>query len=285
MDTVMPNIDGFDAYQAIKTGSAARSIPVVPITPLGNSTVRGRGLDIGANAAVSKTFDSLEVRARVRSLTRLRRFARDLDRAEAVVVSLALTIEARDRTTAGHCQRLAKYASELGRALGLDTDDVATLAQGGYVHDIGKIAIPDAVLQKPGPLTAEEFDLVKEHATIGHRLCGEIGSLRKVSPIVRHHHERLDGSGYPDGLRGDDIPLLAQLMGIVDVFDALTTSRPYKVAMPVEMAADELRDQVARGWRRSDLVETFLGQVTRDGRVRGPGAPLPTPPPTNSSTR
>ena len=105
--------------------------------------------------------------------------------------------------------------------------------------------------------------MIKQHTLIGDRLCGELRSLRKVRPIVRHHHERLDGSGYPDGLRGDTTPLLAQIMGIVDVFDALTTDRPYRAALPTASAAEELRREVARGWRRADLVGTFLEQVGR----------------------
>jgi response regulator RpfG family c-di-GMP phosphodiesterase len=135
------------------------------------------------------------------------------------------------------------------------------LERGGYLHDVGKVGIPDAVLLKPGPLTPPEYELIKQHTIIGDRLCGELRSLRSVRPIVRHHHERLDGSGYPDGLRADEIPLLAQIMGIVDVFDALTTARPYKAARSFNEAAAELRSEVARGWRRADLVSTFLEQI------------------------
>ena len=194
-------------------------------------------------------------------MLRIKGYTDELDSAESVIVSLALTIEARDSTTDGHCQRLAQYAFALGRTLGLDEDDLSALARGGYLHDVGKIGIPDAVLLKPGPLTPDEYELIKQHPIIGDRLCGELRSLRRVRPIVRHHHERLDGSGYPDGLIGDAIPLLAQIMGIVDVFDALTTERPYRVALPIAAAAQELRGEVARGWRRADLVATFLDQV------------------------
>ena len=148
--------------------------------------------------------------------------------------------------------------------LGLDEEDVSALERGRFLHDVGKVGIPDAVLLKPGRLTPEEYELIKQHTVIGDRLCGELRSLRKVRPIVRHHHERLDGSGYPDGLRDEVIPLLAQIMGIVDVFDALTTARPYKAALPFAQAAEELRREVARGWRHADLVATFLDQVERD---------------------
>jgi len=197
----------------------------------------------------------------VRSLLRLKRYTDELDSAEAVIFSLALTIEARDPATDGHCQRLADYAPRVGRALGLDEDDLWALSRGGYLHDIGKIAVPDAVLLKRGPLTPAEFDQMKAHTIIGDRLCGELRSLRRVRPIVRHHHERCDGSGYPDGLRGDDIPLLAQIMGLVDVYDALTTARPYKPAFTKEEALAEIDNEVGRGWRRRDLADVLVGVV------------------------
>ena len=263
MDVMMPHVDGFEACRAIKQDPSTRLIPVVLITSLNDSASRIRGIDVGADDFVSKPFNAHELRARIRSLLRIKRYTDDLDSAESVIVSLALTIEARDSTTDGHCQRLAQYASALGRTLGRDEDDVSALRRGGYLHDVGKVGIPDAVLLKSGPLTSSEYELMKTHTVIGDRLCGELRSLRKVRPIVRHHHERLDGSGYPDGLRDDAIPLLAQIMGIVDVFDALTTELPYKVALPFARAAEELRREAARGWRRADLVDTFLDQVAR----------------------
>jgi putative two-component system response regulator len=194
-------------------------------------------------------------------LLRVKSYTDDLDSAESVIVSLALTIEARDPTTDGHCQRLAQYAAALGQALKLDEGDCCALTRGGFLHDVGKVGVPDAVLLKPGRLTPAETTLMRQHTIIGDRLCGELRALKRVRPIVRHHHERLDGSGYPDGLRGDAIPLLAQLVGIVDVFDALITDRPYRCALPVAVAAAELTADVARGWRRSDLVRAFLDQV------------------------
>jgi putative two-component system response regulator len=194
----------------------------------------------------------------VRSLFRLKRYTDELDSAQSVIMSLALTIEARDAYTDGHCQRLAISAVAVGEALGLPSADVEALRRGGVLHDIGKVGIPDDVLLKPGRLTASEFDAMKQHTMIGDRLCAPLRSLKRVRPIIRHHHERLDGSGYPDGLADDDIPLLAQIMSVVDVFDALTTDRPYRAAVTLDAACQELETEVDRGWRRADLVEAFI---------------------------
>jgi putative two-component system response regulator len=192
----------------------------------------------------------------------------DLDSAESVIMSLALTIEARDAYTDGHCQRLAAYARALGEALTLPEDDLAALRRGGFLHDIGKVGIPDAVLLKPGKLSPAEYDTIKQHPVIGDRLCGGLRSLTRVRPIVRHHHERFDGSGYPDGLRGNHIPPLAQIMSVVDIFDAATTTRAYKAAVSVDKACRELSDEVARGWRRADIVDAFIALV-RNHRLPG----------------
>lgn len=265
MDVTMPRVDGFEACRMLKQRAATRLVPVVLITALHDADHRIRAIDAGADDFLSKPFNGLELRARVRSLIRLKRYTDELDTAEAVIVSLALTIEARDRYTEGHCQRLADYASALGRHLQLSEDDVSALARGAYLHDIGKIGIPDAVLLKAGRLTPDEYELMKQHTIIGDRLCGEMRLLHRVRPIVRHHHERLNGTGYPDGLRGDAIPLVAQITGIVDVFDAVTTARPYKPAATRERAYEELLGEAACGWRRTDLVEAFISLSRSDG--------------------
>ena len=192
------------------------------------------------------------------SLTRLKRYTDELDSAESVIVSLALTIEARDPYTEGHCDRLAKYAVSLGAALGLGSDDLAALKRGAFLHDVGKIGIPDSLLLKAQPLTPDEYAAIKQHPEIGERLLGDLRSLALVRPIVRHHHERLDGSGYPDGLRGADVPLLAHIVSIVDAYDAMTTMRPYRQAISRTAAIAELRRDVARGRMSRDLVEMFV---------------------------
>lgn len=264
LDVLMPGLDGFQTCASLKQHDQTRFTPVVLLTALKEHTDRLRGIEAGADDFLSKPVDPLELSARVRSLVRLKRYTRDLDSAEAVIVSLALVIEARDAATEGHCQRLAEYATRLGRVLGLNDDALSALERGGYLHDVGKVGVPDSVLLKPGPLTPAEFDTMKAHTLIGDRLCGQLRSLRRVRPIVRHHHEKLDGSGYPDGLAGDAIPLLAQVMGVVDVYDALTTQRPYKPAFTSEEAFAEIYCEVDRGWRSRELVDAFV-RAMRDG--------------------
>jgi putative two-component system response regulator len=266
MDVRMPGLDAFEACRVLKRNPATRLIPVVLVTALQDTEHRIRGIEAGADDIITKPFNAHELRARIRSLIRIKRYTDELDTAESVIVSLALTIEARDQSTEGHCQRLAAYASALGDELRLDAEDIAALQRGGFLHDIGKVGIPDRILLKPARLTADEYELMKQHTIIGDRLCGGLRSLGLVRPIVRHHHERLDGSGYPDGLKGDAIPLFAQIMGIVDVFDALTTERPYKPALDPACAYEELQIEVSRGWRRADLVEQFV-RLGREDRL------------------
>jgi len=265
LDVQMPGIDGFEVCRRIKSDPATRLTPVVLITGLSDRHSRIEGIEAGADDFVHKPFDLEELKARIRSLLRLKQYTDELDSAESVILSLALTVEARDSSTSGHCQRLARYATMLGTELGLRSDEIAALHRGGYLHDVGKIGIPDAILLKPELLSEIEFGLMKQHTIIGETLCGNLRSLSLVRPIVRHHHERLDGSGYPDGLHGDQIPLVAQIVSIVDTFDAITTHRPYRRARPVDVAFSELRADAAAGRSSSQLVETFIALIQREG--------------------
>jgi putative two-component system response regulator len=274
MDVLMPTLDGFETCRRLKNDPTTRLVPVVLVTALTEREDRVRGLEVGADDFLSKPVNGAELTARVRSLLRIKRYTDELDSAESVILSLAMTVEARDKTTDGHCQRLAALAARLGTAVGLGEDDIAALARGGVLHDIGKVGIPDAVLLKPARLTPSEFDVMRQHTVIGDRLCGELRSLRRVRPIVRFHHERLDGSGYPDGLKGGAVPLLAQIMSVVDVYDALTTARPYKAALSLARAQEELVREARQGWRDLDLVETFL-RLELDDVVRHAGEERP----------
>jgi putative two-component system response regulator len=259
LDVMMPGLNGFDVCRAIKQDPLTRLIPVVLLTSLEAREDRIEGIRAGADDFLTKPVDFQELSARAASLIRLKRFTDDLESAQSVIDSLALTIEARDPYTEGHCQRLSAYAAALGSALHLSADDIAALDRGGFLHDVGKIGVPDAILLKPDRLTEDEFALMRAHTTIGERLCGELRSLRAVRPIVRHHHERLDGSGYPDGLRGSQIPLTAQIVGVVDAYDAMTTNRPYRRSLTDTHAREELLRDAARGRYDGEIVRIFAG--------------------------
>jgi len=258
LDVELPGASGFEVCRRLKRFEATRLIPVVLLTGLVGREHRLAGIEAGADDFLTKPFDSSELTARVRSLSRLKRYTDELESAESVIVSLALTVEARDAYTEGHCDRLSNYAVALGRAIGLSADDLWALRKGGLLHDVGKVGIPDAILLKQGRLTPEEYDIVKSHTVIGERLCSGLRSLASVRPIIRQHHERLDGSGYPDGLRGHEVSLLAQIIGVVDAFDAMTTDRPYRKALSLERAFAELRADVASGKMDAMLVERFI---------------------------
>ncbi|MEZ5290575.1 MAG: response regulator [Vicinamibacterales bacterium] len=263
LDVELPGASGFDICRRLKKSEVTRLIPVVLLTGLVGREHRLAGIEAGADDFLNKPFDSSELTARVRSLSRLKRYTDELESAESVIVSLALTVEARDAYTEGHCDRLSSYAVGLGRALGLASDELWALRKGGLLHDVGKVGIPDAILLKQGRLTPDEYDIVKSHTVIGERLCSGLRSLAPVRPIIRQHHERLDGSGYPDGLQGRDVSLLAQIIGVVDAFDAMTTNRPYRASLGLERAFEELRADVASGKMDRDLVDTFIDLAPR----------------------
>jgi putative two-component system response regulator len=265
-DILMPRLTGFEVCRRIKDDRATRLISVVLVTGLDGAEERIEGINAGADDFQTKPFSEHELRARVRSLVRLKRFTDELDSAESVILSLANTVETRDPYTGGHCARMASYASLFGVLLGLPDEDISALRRGGYLHDVGKVGIPDVILLKKGKLTPEEYEVMKGHAVTGDRLCGDLKLLRLVRPIVRYHHERMDGSGYPDGLTGDAIPLLAQIMGIVDVYDALTTDRPYRGALSSEAAVAELESEAQRGLHRAELVREFA-TACRHGEI------------------
>ena len=261
MDVNMPGLSGIDACRRIKEDPAHRLTPVVMVTGLTEREKRIASLDAGADDFLNKPVDPHELFARVRSLVRMKRYTDDLDSAASLLMAMAVLIEARDGNTEGHCHRMANYATALGRDLGLGPEDLQALHRGGFLHDIGMLAIPDSVLRKTGKLDISEYELVKSHTVVGESLCRNLRSLDAIRPIIRHHHEHLDGTGYPDGLKGDDIPLLAQIISVVDVYDAVTTQRPYQGAHSTAEAVDILRGQVVCGWRRPDLVERFVGLV------------------------
>src|ERR1039458_2621253 len=257
LDVMMPHLNGFEVCERIKNNSDTYLIPVIMITALSDKQDRLEGIKVGADDFLSRPVDRTELLARVRSLLKLKQRTDELERAESVLFSLARSIEGKDPYTHGHCERLAEYSARLGEHLQLPQEQLIALRRAGVVHDVGKIAVPDAILLKPGRLTAEEWTLIKEHPVVGERICAPLKSFRMVLPIIRHHHEKFDGSGYPDGLRGEAIPVTARVLQVVDVYDALTTERPYKKAFSVTEALQTMREEVAKGWWDPHIFAQF----------------------------
>src|SRR3990172_6523263 len=257
VDVVMPGMDGFALCRLLKRRDATRLVPLVLVTGLRACEDRIRGIEAGADDFLSKPVQIPELLARARSLVLLKRYTDQLEHAEAVLYSLARGVEARDAALEGHCERLAHYTVALGEALGLDPEALEALRRGALLHDIGKIGIPDAILLKPGPLTEDEWEVMRQHPVIGERICLPLKSLAMVLPIIRHHHERWNGSGDPDGLAGGGIPLSARILQVADVFDALTMILPYHGALSPTEAFTVLRRQVAAGQHDAELVQLF----------------------------
>jgi putative two-component system response regulator len=255
LDVMMPCRTGYEVCQAIKSRPETRLIPVVLVTGLTDSGDRIQGIEAGADDFLNKPVNKEELLARVRSLLRLKQFTDELENAETVLFSLALSIEAKDPYTEGHCGRLSKYSVALAWRLGLPEELRVALRRAGIVHDIGKVAVPEHILLKPGPLTPEEWKIMKEHPVIGERICAPLKSFRHVLPIIRCHHEKLDGSGYPDGLKGEEIPLTARILQTVDIYDALTTDRPYRQALSPRKTFTVMQEEVKRGWWDGSLVD------------------------------
>jgi putative two-component system response regulator len=257
LDILMPGMSGFEVCRRIKATPETRLTPVVLITGLSNTEDRIEGINAGADDFLSKPIDFNELLARTRSLLRLKQFTDELENAESVLFSLARSIEARDPYTLGHCERLAEVSARLGERLGLPEEEITALRRAGIVHDIGKVVVPDSILLKQGPLSKDETEIMHRHPVVGERICSPLRTFRLVLPIIRHHHERHDGSGYPDGLRGDEIPLTAAILQLADVYDALTTDRPYRPASAPEEALGIMDKECALGWWNRNLLDEF----------------------------
>lgn len=263
VDVMMPRRNGFGVCLDLKTRPETRLIPVVLVTGLTATEDRIQGIECGADDFLNKPVNKEELLARVRSLLRLKQYTDELENAETVLFSLALGIEAKDPYTRGHCDRLSKYSVALADRLQLPDEQRVALRRGGVVHDIGKLAVPEHILLKPGPLTPEERKVMEQHPVAGERICGPLKSFRYVLPIIRHHHEKQNGSGYPDGLAKAQIPLTARILQTVDVYDALTTDRPYRRALAPAEAFRIMREEVRRGWWDVELMDEFEALVRK----------------------
>ncbi len=261
-DVRMPGKSGYEFCRDLKSDPATRLIPFVLITGLSDSTDKVRGIEAGADDFLNKPVLAEELKARVKSLLRVKEFTDELETVDSVLCTLGLIVEGRDPYTEGHCERLAEGAASLGKHLALDQDSIVALRRGGFLHDLGKIAVPDAILKKGSDLTVKEWEIMRQHPITGENICRPLKSLRLVLPIIRHHHEHVNGSGYPDRLRASEIPLLPRILQVVDVYDALRTARPYKPAQSHEQAAQTMREEARQGLWDAELVDEFFSMLT-----------------------
>jgi putative two-component system response regulator len=248
LDVDMPRMDGIAVCQKLKAHPTRRLVPIIILTASHDPAQRLRGLAAGADDYLSKPFDANELLIRTRVLLKDRALNVKLDATEAVLLALARAVEARDRYTIFHAERVGQYAGELGKLLGFDAEDGELLYQGGVLHDLGKIVVPDAILLKPGPLTADEYAVMQRHSAEGERICLSLRSVSFYLPILRHHHERFDGTGYPDHLRSGDIPIGARIVAVADAWDAMVSDRPYRAGLEVDAALGQLRAGAGSQW-------------------------------------
>jgi len=267
LDVVMPGKSGIELCRDLRSDPNTRLIPIVMITGLSAREDWMKGIGAGADDFLTKPIKPEELFARVSSLLKLKEFTDELETVDSVLCTLGLSVESRDPYTEGHCERLARNATDLGRFLGMDDESIVALRRGGYLHDLGKIAVPDEILKKGSDLTPAEWAIMKQHPVTGESICRPLKSLRLVLPIIRHHHEHSDGSGYPDGLRNAEIPLLPRILQVVDIYDALRTERPYKPALGHEEAAVTMRDEAQNGLWDRELVSEFFGMLDKRSQV------------------
>lgn len=257
IDSAAPELGGAEFCRMLKKASATQFLPVFVMAPCEDVDNEVRAIDAGADEFLTHPLRPRSIRARIQASLRHKAMIDSLDDSETVLFSLAQSVEERDPDLGQHCQRLSLMAAAMGVTLGLPPSEVLALQRGGYLHDVGKVAIPDHILFKAGRLNREEWEIMKSHAERGERICSSMRSLAPVLPIIRHHHERWDGSGYPDGLKGEEIPLLARILQVADIYDSLTTARPYKPAFSSDEAIQILKSEAERGWRDPTLIATF----------------------------
>ena len=263
LDVGLPGMDGLEICRRLRADPRTVTLPVVLLT--GRTSVDDvvAGLDAGADDFLAKPFHEAELLARLRSARRLAVVMAEMESAQGVVAALANAVEAKDSLTEHHCQRLAGLAHLLATAADLDPVSIKGVVFGALLHDIGKIGVSDVILKKTGPLTDDEWIEMRRHPIIGEQICRPLASSREFAPIVRHHHERWDGLGYPDRLRGHEIPIGARIVGLVDAFDAIIHERPYHEGRTTDDAIAEIGAEAGRQFD-PELVERFTTVVVRN---------------------
>jgi putative two-component system response regulator len=268
LDVKLPGLDGFEVCRQLKDNEATALIPVTMLTGLDDREHRQRGIEVGADDFLTKPFDPSLLRARIHSQLRIKRLTDQLERTESVIFMLALAVEAKDTYTEGHLRRLSSYSEQMAVAAGLEPAQIKAIRFGGLLHDIGKISIDDAILGKRGPLTADEYAQIRQHPEYGAKIIGPMRFASDVGPIILHHHERWDGSGYPHGLQGEQIPIGARIVAIVDAYDAMMTDRPYRRSLGIDETLRRLRAGRGCEWDPT-LLDLFLSLVEQ-GRLVEP---------------
>ncbi|WP_051670825.1 HD-GYP domain-containing protein [Bryobacter aggregatus] len=263
-DMFLPELNGMEFCRRLKANRATQLLPILMLTSVQGAEHEVAGLTSGADEYLLQPAHPSILKARVQSMLRHKAALDSLDEVESILFTLAQAVEERDKCTSDHCRRLSYYSVEMGIRLGLGRNDLLALHRGGYLHDIGKIGIPDSILNKKGRLNPEEWNVMRSHVTRGEEICRPMKSLEAVLPIIRHHHERWDGTGYPDELKGSEIPLLARILQTADVFDALTSERPYKAALSPSDACRVLETEALTGWRDPELVPLFVNMIEND---------------------
>lgn len=258
LDIDMPRMNGIELCRNLKAHPLRRLIPIVLVTALQDRVTRLQGLGAGADDFLTKPFDAKELLVRTKVLLRERAMNKRLDAAESVILAFARVVEARDLYTVHHAERVGRYAREVGRAHGLTEEECDVLHKGGILHDLGKIVIPEGILLKSGPLNDDEWAVMRRHSAEGTRICLPLRSTTRYLPIVRHHHESFDGTGYPDKLPGREIPLGARIVAVADAWDAMSSDRAYRRALPQEETLRRLREGAGRQWD-PQFVEILLG--------------------------
>jgi putative two-component system response regulator len=276
LDVELPGMNGLEVCRALRSDPRTVALPIILLTGRSGVDDVVAGLDAGADDFLGKPYSRAELMARMRSVLRLASAMAEVEGAHGVISALANAVEAKDALTEQHCERLSTLANQLGVAIGLTDAELRPLIFGAMLHDIGKIGVRDAILNKPGPLTPGEWAEMRRHPLIGERICEPLTSSRAFAPVIRHHHERWDGHGYPDRLRGEAIPIGARIVGLADAFDAIVHERPYRAARSVEEALDELRAQAGRQFDPA-LVTAFVPLIDAPPRAIAEPVGLPGP--------